>query len=140
MVRESMHPNAKDDAQDVMEEAQYQAEGGVNPGVLDPAPVAMEELRRSDGKPTGKMTRYMVIETFKPGALGAIYERLHAHGRGLPDGLEFVESWLAAGGSRCFQIMQTEDVATFAKWTPYWADLVDFEIVELGEKPAAKAR
>ena len=37
------------------------------------------------------MTRYMVIETFKPGALDAIYERLHTRGRGLPDGLHFVE-------------------------------------------------
>ena len=79
----------------------------------------------------------MVVETFKPGALEAIYERLHTKGRGLPDGLVFVESWLAADGSKCFQIMETDDVATFEAWMPYWADLVSFEIVELGEKPSA---
>ena len=79
----------------------------------------------------------MVVETFKPGALEAIYERLHTRGRGLPDGLVFVESWLAADGSRCFQIMETDDFATFEAWMPYWADLVSFEIVELGEKPSA---
>ena len=84
------------------------------------------------------MTRYMVIETFRDGALDAIYERLHTRRRGLPEGLRFVESWLAADGSRCFQIMEAEDVATFDLWMPYWADLVTFEIVELGEKPAAK--
>ncbi len=84
------------------------------------------------------MTRYMVIEAFKEGALEAIYERLHTHGRGLPEGLHFIESWLAADGSRCFQIMETEDVATFDTWMPYWADLVTFEIVELGEKPAPR--
>lgn len=83
------------------------------------------------------MTRYMVIETFRPGALEAIYERLHTRGRGLPDGLLFIDSWLAADGSRCFQIMETADPATFEAWKPYWADLVDFEIVELGAKPAA---
>lgn len=82
------------------------------------------------------MKRYMVIEAFREGALDAIYERLHAKGRGLPDGLVFIESWLAADGSRCFQIMETEDPATFDAWMPYWADLVDFEIVELGEKPS----
>jgi hypothetical protein len=82
----------------------------------------------------GSMTRYMVIETFKPGALDAIYDRLHT--RGLPDGLHFIESWLAADGSRCFQIMETADSATFDLWMPYWSDLVEFEIVALGEKPA----
>lgn len=81
------------------------------------------------------MTRYMVIETFKPGALDEIYERLHTKGRGLPEGLHFVESWLAADGSRCYQIMETENYATFEAWMPYWADLVSFEIVELGAKP-----
>ena len=81
------------------------------------------------------MTRYMVVETFKPGALDAIYERLHIRGRGLPDGLHFNESWLAADGSRCYQIMETDDPATFEAWMPYWSDLVEFEIVELGEKP-----
>ena len=84
------------------------------------------------------MTRYMVIETFKDGALEAIYERLHTKGRGLPEGLHFVESWLAADGTRCFQIMETEDPTTFEAWMPYWADLASFEIVELGEKPAPK--
>ena len=81
------------------------------------------------------MTRYMVIETFKTGGLEAIYERLHTKGRGLPEGLHFVESWLAADGSKCFQIMETGEYATFEAWMPYWADLVEFEIVELGEKP-----
>lgn len=83
------------------------------------------------------MVRYMVIETFRPGRLAEIYERLHTRGRGLPAGLHYIESWLAADGSRCFQIMETADPATFEAWTPYWADLVEFEIVELGPKPAA---
>lgn len=83
------------------------------------------------------MKRYMVIETFKPGMLDAIYERLHTKGRGLPEGLFFIESWLAADGSCCFQTMETKDYATFEAWMPYWADLVDFQIVELGDKPKA---
>ena len=81
------------------------------------------------------MKRYMVVETFKPGAVEAIYERLYTKGRGLPDGLHFIESWLAADGSKCFQTMETDDYATFEAWMPYWADLVEFEIVELGAKP-----
>lgn len=81
------------------------------------------------------MTRYMVTEIFRSGALEQIYRRLKEDGRGLPDGLIFVESWLAADGSRCFQIMETDDPATFDAWMPFWADLVSFEITELGAKP-----
>lgn len=83
------------------------------------------------------MACFMVIETFRAGALEQIYDRLHTRGRGLPDGLHFVESWLAADGSRCFQIMETDDPSTFEAWMPFWSDLVDFEIVELGVKPTA---
>ena len=82
------------------------------------------------------MKRYMVIETFRPGVLDTVYRRLRERGRGLPEGLFFVESWLAADGSRCFQIMETADPATFEAWMPFWSDLVSFEIVELGEKPS----
>ncbi|MEM7668997.1 MAG: DUF3303 family protein [Pseudomonadota bacterium] len=81
------------------------------------------------------MTRFMVIETFRAGALEQIYRRLKDKGRGLPDGLFFIESWLSADGLKCFQVMETADPATFDAWIPFWSDLVSFEIVELGEKP-----
>ncbi|MEM9370435.1 MAG: DUF3303 family protein [Pseudomonadota bacterium] len=81
------------------------------------------------------MTRYMVVEKFRPGALEEIYTRLKERGRGLPDGLFFTESWLSADGLTCFQVMETADPATFDAWMPFWSDLVSFEIVELGEKP-----
>jgi hypothetical protein len=49
----------------------------------------------------------------------------------LPDGLHYLDSWLTADGQRCFQLMETDDLALFDAWTPHWADLVDFEIVPL---------
>ncbi|MEM8792304.1 MAG: DUF3303 family protein [Pseudomonadota bacterium] len=82
------------------------------------------------------MQRYMVIETFRKGALDTIYRRLKEKGRGLPEGLFFIESWLSADGLKCFQVMETTDPATFDEWMPFWADLVEFEIVELRDKPA----
>ncbi len=85
------------------------------------------------------MQRYMIVETFPSTNLDAIYERLHTKGRMLPEGLEFVESWLAESGDRVFQIMQTADISTFDKWTCHWDDLVDFEIISLRDKPSAKA-
>ena len=73
----------------------------------------------------------MVIETFKAGDADAVYARFEAEGRLLPAGLIYVDSWRAADGTRCYQIMETDDPALFEAWTARWADLVDFEIVPL---------
>jgi hypothetical protein len=82
------------------------------------------------------MKRYLVIEHFAPDAKDKIYERFHQKGRMLPDGLVYIDSWLEANGTRCFQLMETNDPALFEPWIDCWKDLVRFEIVELGEKPA----
>ncbi len=77
----------------------------------------------------------MVIETFRPGATQAVYERFGRVGRMLPAGLEYIDSWLSEDGGRCFQLMETHDRRLFDEWISHWSDLTDFEIVELGEKP-----
>ena len=82
------------------------------------------------------MNRYMVIEHFARGETEKIYERFRAKGRMLPDGLVYIDSWLEKEGGRCFQLMETSDPALFKRWTENWRDLVRFEIIELGEKPA----
>ena len=72
---------------------------------------------------------YMVIETFKtPGAL-EVYRRAKEFGRMLPEGLEYVSSWIDLEFMRCFQLMRTDDPALFDDWTGHWSDLVNFEIV-----------
>jgi hypothetical protein len=78
---------------------------------------------------------YMVIESFKEGAKEKVYERYREKGRMLPDGLDYVDSWLEANGPRCFQLMRSDDPALFGLWTAQWADLVQFEIVPLVESP-----
>ena len=77
----------------------------------------------------------MVIETFKPGAKDAVYERFHHSGRMLPDGLHYIDSWLEADGDRCFQLMATDDPGLLEEWISRWSDLVGFEVVKIGEKP-----
>jgi uncharacterized protein DUF3303 len=37
---------------------------------------------------------YMVVEQFQPNAAPEIYLRARMHGRKLPPGLEYVDSWL----------------------------------------------
>jgi hypothetical protein len=60
-------------------------------------------------------------------------------GRLTPDGLEFVNSWVAADLSRCFQLMECSDVTLFQQWVAEWSDLIDFEIVPVvpGKETAA---
>ena len=79
----------------------------------------------------------MVIETYRDGP-GPVYERFRAAGRMVPEGLHYVESWVDADrGDRCFQLMGTDDPATFSAWTARWNDLVDFEIVPVVDSSAA---
>ena len=79
--------------------------------------------------------RYMVIEHFAPDAKAKIYERFDAKGRMLPLGLTYIDSWLEKDGARCFQLMETDDPSLFDVWIENWKDLVNLEVVELGEKP-----
>ena len=54
---------------------------------------------------------FMVIEQFRNQDAKSIYRRLHQKGRLMPDGLEFVNSWVAADLGRCFQLMECSDIA-----------------------------
>jgi hypothetical protein len=77
--------------------------------------------------------KYMVIETFAPGKRGLVYERFRDKGRMLPDGLNYISSWVEAEGDRCFQLMETSRPELFREWAAAWEDLVTFEIVPLEE-------
>jgi uncharacterized protein DUF3303 len=72
---------------------------------------------------------YMVIEHFKEGAAPEIYRRFCEKGRMMPDGLEYVSSWIDMDFKVCWQLMQTNDFALFDRWIVHWHDLIDFEIV-----------
>jgi hypothetical protein len=83
---------------------------------------------------------FMVIERFRDDDMVPIYQRLKEAGRGLPDGLEFVDSWVAADFSRCFQLMRTEDAALFQKWALHWRGLgATFEIVPVTPSKETRA-
>jgi Protein of unknown function (DUF3303) len=88
--------------------------------------------------PSARM-RYMVIETFTQGAR-PVYERARDHGRMLPDGLRYIDSWVEDGFGRCFQLMETDDPALFERWTARWEDLADFEIVPVMSSADAAGR
>lgn len=72
---------------------------------------------------------FMVIERFRGQDAKTVYRRFRDRGRLTPDGLEFVNSWVTADLSRCFQVMETDDVTLLQRWVAEWSDLVEFEIV-----------
>jgi hypothetical protein len=72
---------------------------------------------------------YMVIERFKDGAVPQIYQRLREKGRMMPEGLEYVSSWINLDLTICYQLMRTEDATLFPMWTDNWKDLMEFKII-----------
>ena len=84
------------------------------------------------------MIKFMIIENYRESCFDKIYERLHKKGRMLPEGLYFIESWLEKNGQRCFQLMETSNPDLFRTWIKNWEDLVEFEIIEIGEKPKSE--
>ena len=73
--------------------------------------------------------QFMVIERFRDGDATPVYERFAAEGRLMPDGIDYVASWVSADLTTCFQIMQADDAALLQQWVAAWSDIVDFEII-----------
>lgn len=73
---------------------------------------------------------FMVIERFQDNDMVPIYRHLRDKGRGLPEGLEYIDSWIEPNFSRCFQLMRCNDARLLQVWTLHWRGLgVTFEIV-----------
>jgi hypothetical protein len=80
----------------------------------------------------------MVIERFKNRDAKAVYRRLRDQGRGMPEGLRYVNSWIEASFDRYFQLMECDDAHLLQQWVAVWNDLIEFEIVPV--VPSAETR
>lgn len=74
---------------------------------------------------------FMVIERFKNGDAAAVYRRFQEHGRMMPEGLNYIDSWTDENFKRCFQLMECDNKELFQEWIANWQDLVEFEIVSV---------
>lgn len=73
---------------------------------------------------------FMVIERFRDNDMIPIYQRVRDKGRMLPEGLEYVDSWIEANFSRCFQLMRCDDPRLLQEWVLGWRGTgATFEIV-----------
>ena len=80
----------------------------------------------------------MVVERFKNRDAKAVYRRFAEQGRGTPEGLKYVGSWIEANFDRCFQLMECDDARLLQQWVAFWSDLIEFEMVPV--VPSAETR
>jgi hypothetical protein len=81
---------------------------------------------------------YMVIETYLDAA--AVYARFRKRGRMMPDGLEYVDSWVEPDATRCFQLMRCDDPELMREWISHWEDIVRFEVIPVVTSAEMSAR
>ena len=82
---------------------------------------------------------FMVIERFRNRDPIPIYRRLAEQGRMMPEGLEYVDSWIEPNFDRCFQLMRADDPGLFQRWIARWTDLMEFEIVPVATSKETRA-
>ena len=63
---------------------------------------------------------FMVIERFRDNDMVPIYRHLRDEGRGLPEGLKYIDSWIEPNFSRCFQLMECDDPRLLQEWVLHW--------------------
>jgi len=73
---------------------------------------------------------FMIIERFRDNDMVPVYQRVRDEGRMLPEGLRYIDSWVEANFSRCFQLMECEELRLIQEWALKWRGSgVEFEIV-----------
>jgi hypothetical protein len=73
---------------------------------------------------------FMVIERFRDNDMVPIYKQVRDGGRMIPDGLRYIDSWVEPNFSRCFQLMECDDLRLFQEWALKWRGFgVSLEIV-----------
>ncbi len=73
---------------------------------------------------------FMIIERFKDNDMVRIYQRIRDEGRIFPEGLKYVDSWVEPNFSRCFQLMECDNLQLIQEWILKWRGSgATFEIV-----------
>ena len=84
---------------------------------------------------------FMVIERFRDNDMIPIYRRLRDEGRGLPEGLKYIDSWIEPNFSRCFQLMECDDLRLLQEWVLHWRGTgATFEFVPVVPSAADTSR
>ena len=80
---------------------------------------------------------FMVVETLPEPV--KVYARFAERGRMAPDAVKYVDSWVDVSGTRCFQLMECDDLVPLMQWIAAWQDLGTFEVVPVVPSKVAAA-
>jgi hypothetical protein len=73
---------------------------------------------------------FMIIERFRDNDMVPIYKQVRDGGRMLPEGLKYIDSWVEPNFSRCFQLMECDELRLIQEWVLQWRGSgATFEIV-----------
>ena len=89
---------------------------------------------------TAAMKKYMIVERFKKEHIKELYARFDAKGRMLPEGVNYLDSWINEDVETCYQLMESENLEKVKEWVSYWKDLADFEIIPVIDSKTAKEK
>lgn len=84
--------------------------------------------------------QYMIIERFHPGKVKELYQRFAENGRMLPDGVQYINSWINETVTVCYQVMEAESPDKLQEWIRQWNDLADFEVVPVISSAQAREK
>jgi hypothetical protein len=80
---------------------------------------------------------WMIVERFRNGDAVPVYRRFRDRGRMAPEGLRYINSWVTADLTTCYQVMEGDDPGQLEAWMANWRDLVEFEVLPV--MPSAQA-
>lgn len=83
---------------------------------------------------------FMIIERFHPGKVKELYKRFEKKGRMMPEGLNYINSWINHEVTVCYQVMETDEKDKLHQWINNWSDLSDFEIIPVLTSAQAKEK
>ena len=73
---------------------------------------------------------FMIVEQFKEADIIPVYEKLKKSGRALPEGINYIDSWVEVNCSRCFQLIYCHDSKLLQQWILHWRGTgTSFEVV-----------
>lgn len=84
--------------------------------------------------------QYMVIEKFIPGRVKDLYQRYAETGRMLPEGVQYLNSWISRDLRYCYQLMEADSIDSLNLWIANWDDLADFEVVPVISSEEARTK
>lgn len=83
---------------------------------------------------------YMIIERFHPGKVKDLYMRFEQKGRMLPEGVQYLNSWIDNQVRICYQVMESDSEEKIQQWINSWSDLADFEVIAVITSAEAKEK